>query len=116
MQDAVSIEHQAWIALNMACQTWPALGKALAVYLAEPDCHQIVQQDGFQAMAAGVPGVIDKVAVVQRSQDFQDELTGIRTHQVTLLTLADGDYPRSLRWITDPPVVLYVRGQLVSSH
>jgi DNA processing protein len=116
MQDAVSIEQQAWMALNMACQTWPALGKALAAYLAAPDCHQIVQQDGFQAVAAGVPGAIDKVAAVQRSQDFRDELQGIRAHQVTLLTLADADYPRALRWIADPPVVLYVRGQLASSH
>ena len=116
MQDAVSIEQQAWMALNMACQTWPALGKALAAYLAAPDCHQIVQQDGFQAVAAGVPGALDKVAAVQRSQDFRDELQGIHTHQVTLLTLADADYPRALRWIADPPVVLYVRGRLVSSH
>jgi DNA processing protein len=40
----------------------------------------------------------------------------MRKHQATLLTLADADYPRALRWIADPPVVLYVRGQLLSSH
>lgn len=116
MQDAVSIEQQAWIALNIARQTWPALGKSLAAYLAEPDRHQTVQQDGFQAVAAGVPGAADKVAAVQQSQDFRDELVGIRTHQATLLTLADADYPRALRWIADPPVLLYVRGQLMPSH
>jgi DNA processing protein len=116
MQNAVPIEQQAWMALNMASQTWPALGKALAGYLAEPDRHETVQQDGFQAVVAGVPGVADKVAAVQRSQDFRDELEGIRTHQVSLLTLADADYPRALRWIADPPAVLYVRGRLVSSH
>ncbi len=116
MQDAVSIEQQSWIALNMVRQMWPAVGKALAVYLAEPDRHQIVQQDGFQAVAAGIPGVADKVAVVQRSQDFRDELEGIRTHQAGVLTLADADYPRALRWIADPPAVLYVQGQFASSH
>jgi DNA processing protein len=116
MQGTVSTEQQAWIALNMACQTWPALGRALAAYVAEPDRQQSVQQDGFQALAAGVPGAIDKVAVVQQSQDFHDELEGMRKHQATLLTLADADYPRALRWIADPPVVLYVRGQLLSSH
>ncbi len=116
MTDAVSSEQQAWIALNMARQTWPALGKALAVYLAQPDCHQVVQQDGFQAVAASVPGVTDKVAVVQQSQDFRDELQGIETYQVTVRTLADADYPQALRWIVDPPSVLYMRGQLSPSH
>jgi DNA processing protein len=116
MQDAVSSEQQAWIALNMASLTWPALGKALAAYVSEADCHQRVQQHGFEVLASGVPGVLDKVAAVQQSQSFRDELEGIRTHQVTLLTLADADYPKTLRWIVDPPVVLYVRGQFMSSH
>lgn len=116
MQDAVSTEQQAWMALNMACQTWPALGKALAVYLAEPNHHQNMQQDGFRSVAAGVPGLTDKVAVVQQSQGFRDELEGMRTHQATLLTLADADYPQALRWIADPPVALYIRGQLMPSH
>jgi DNA processing protein len=116
MPGTVSTEQQAWIALNMACQTWPALGRALAAYVAEPDRQQSVQQDGFQALAASVPGAIDKVAVVQQSQDFHDELEGMRKHHATLLTLADADYPRALRWIADPPVVLYVRGRLLSSH
>ncbi len=100
----------------MARQTWPALGKALAAYLAEPDRHQTVQQDGFQAVSAGVPEIADKVAVVQQSQSFRDELEGIRTHRVTLLTLADAAYPLALRWIADPPAALYVRGQLAPSH
>ncbi len=116
MQGIVSTEQQAWVALNMARQTWPALGKALAVYLAEPVRHQALQQDGFHAIAASVPGVADKVAVVQQSRNFQDELQGIRTHRVTLLTLADATYPLALRWIVDPPPVLYVRGQFVASH
>ncbi len=79
MQDAVWAEQQAWIALNMARQTWPALGKALSAYLAAPDRHEVVQRDGFQAVASGVSGVSEKVAVVQQSQDFQVE--GIRTRQ-----------------------------------
>uniref|UniRef100_UPI0015C4BD12 DNA-processing protein DprA n=1 Tax=Candidatus Entotheonella palauensis TaxID=93172 RepID=UPI0015C4BD12 len=116
MQNAVSTDQQAWLALNMACQTWPALGKALAAYLAAPDRHGAVQQKGFQAVAANVPGVNDKIAVVQQSQSFRDELEGIRTHQVTLLTLADAAYPLALRWIADPPAVLYMRGQLTPSH
>jgi DNA processing protein len=116
MQGAVSTEQQAWLALNMACQTWPALGKSLAAYMVSPDCLQSVQQDGLQALAAGVPGVMDKIVVVQQSRDFRDELAGLHRHQATLLTLADADYPRSLRWLADPPVVLYVRGRLLPSH
>lgn len=116
MQEAAGAEQQAWIALNMARQTWPALGKALSAYLAEPGRHRALQQEGFQAAADGVAGLAEKVAVVQRSQDFRDELAGIRTHRVRLLTLADADYPPGLRWIADPPSVLYIRGQLTSVH
>ena len=116
MQNAVSSEQQAWVALNMASQTWPALGKALAVYMAEPQRHQSVQQDGFEMLAAGVPGLRDKVGVVQQSQEFRDELAGLGASGVTLLTLADVDYPPALRWIADPPVALYVRGRVMAAH
>ncbi len=40
------------------------------------------------------------------------ELVRAQAHGVTILTLEDEDYPRSLRTIYDPPLALYIKGTL----
>jgi DNA processing protein len=44
--------------------------------------------------------------------DLDDDLAVLREMGVRLLTLRDEDYPANLRQVYDPPVVLYVRGEL----
>jgi DNA processing protein len=42
----------------------------------------------------------------------EEELELAREHGVSILTLDDEDYPRALRTIYDPPLVLYVKGEI----
>lgn len=112
MHASIHAAQTVWIALNMAQYTWPALGKALARHLATPEFRHRLEQEGIHAVETAIPGTSEKLAIVQQSRAFANELEHIRTAQVTLLTLADADYPPALRWIPEPPPVLYVRGRL----
>lgn len=79
------------------------LGSAKAVYEAE---ESILEQLGFRSQHV-------MKHLVQRQSGFplclwlQCQRLGVR-----LLTIFEDDYPASLRQIADPPLVLYVMGQL----
>jgi DNA processing protein len=101
-----------WVALNLACCTWPALHKALLRYLAEPENREGVMQKGMPVLETALPGLSEKLVVMQRSRAFSEEIERLQRSQVTLLTLVDSLYPPLLRRIASPPPVLYVRGTL----
>ena len=44
-------------------------------------------------------------------QDLDKELELVRKHKIEVVTIADSDYPESLRQIPDPPLVLYFKGK-----
>ncbi len=46
--------------------------------------------------------------------DLKRELTLIEKYQLKIVTIQDADYPALLREIYDPPVALYVRGEIQS--
>jgi DNA processing protein len=102
-----------WIALNMARSTWPTLHTQCVRYLTTPGVLQRLCQDGITALEALLPGVTEKLAAMQKSQAFAHELERLQASRVTIVTLANPHYPQSLRWIPDPPLVLYVRGTLL---
>jgi DNA processing protein len=85
-------------------------------HLADPDNRERVLRDGLQAIEANLPGISEKLAVVQKSREFTEEVERLQTSRVTLLTFVEPLYPSSLRWIFDPPPVLYVRGTLQPCH
>jgi len=62
-----------------------------------------------------VDGVTDSLASrINACKDFpvERELTLIKKHGVEVITLKDKDYPQNLKGIADPPIVLYVKGNL----
>ena len=112
---AVTDQH-GWLALNLARFTWPDLSKDLARHLALADFRQALVQDGLDAVYTALPGSREKLAVLQQSRSFADEWERIQTLQVQLLTFAASDYPPLLRWIAEPPPVLYIRGAIQPAH
>jgi DNA processing protein len=109
-------DQDAWLALNLARFTWPDLSKDLARHLAQADFRQALVQNGLDAVYTALPGSREKLATIQQSRSFADESERLQTLQVALLTFADADYPPLLRWIAEPPPVLYVRGSLQPAH
>jgi DNA processing protein len=99
-----------WIALNMARTLWPALHTQCVRHLTTPGMVQRLCQDGIAAFDALASGTADKLATLQQHSACIRELARLHKTQTTVLTLIDPNYPHHLRWIADPPLVLYIRG------
>lgn len=59
--------------------------------------------------------VIKNLLAFRKKLDLDAELRRIDTLKARLLTLDDAEYPYLLRRITNPPMVLYVRGTLIDT-
>ena len=101
-----------WLALNMACATWPALRTQWAQYVAAPGAVQRLQEEGVPLLEAALPGLTEKLRAVQQGRAFAREMERLQATESSMMTLGDADYPQALRWIPEPPPVLYVWGTL----
>lgn len=54
----------------------------------------------------------DRIAQARDTADVDAEVAAAAAHGVRILCLADDEYPAALRRIPDPPIVLYMRGEL----
>jgi DNA processing protein len=99
-----------WIALNMARTLWPALHTQCVRHLTTPGVVQRLCEEGITAFDSMVPGVMEKLVTIQQNAAFTRELDQLQKTPITVLTLIDSAYPHHLRWISDPPLVLYIRG------
>lgn len=103
---------EAFLALNLLPQVGPVRVRKLLQHLGSPEriltakSSEIVQIDGFGITQA------EAIASWENQIDLADELKKIRDRELTLLTQEDELYPPLLREIHDPPVILYVWGQL----
>jgi DNA processing protein len=102
----------AWLALNMACMTWPALRTQLAQYVAAPGAVHRLREDGVPLLEAALPGLTEKLRVVQQGRAFAHEMERLQAAEIRVTTLGEADYPEALRWIPEPPPVLYIWGTL----
>ncbi len=95
----------------------PGLGPTLIRRCLEAmgTAEQILQATAQQL--AAIPGISANkaakfIASWQDQTAVQNELALIEQYGVELLSIADEHYPQSLKWINDPPPLLYVRGKL----
>jgi DNA processing protein len=102
-----------WIALNMARTTWPTLHTQCVRHFTTAGMWQRLRQDGIAALESLLPGSTEKLAVVQKSQTFVQEVERLQKAHVRVLSIVDPHYPHSLQWIPDPPLVLYIHGSLL---
>lgn len=71
---------------------------------------------GSELLAAGLePAVVEKILEARRQIDPEAEFLKLQNHNVSLLTFTDPNYPKLLREIPNPPIVLYILGQLTAA-
>lgn len=103
---------EAWIALNLIPQVGPVRVRRLLEFFGTPErillakATEIVKVHGFgMAQAEGIAGWESHI-------DLAGELRKISERGLTILTQEDELYPSLLKSIHDPPLVLYVWGEV----
>ncbi len=112
MQQADSVNYRLWVALNLARFTWPDLHRQFTRLLSTPDVLDALYTEGLNALESLLPGLQEKLAAIQKSNVFARELDCLEATQISIITIVDAHYPPSLRWVPDPPLLLYVRGAI----
>ncbi len=110
--EARMTSREAYIALNMVDGVGPIRVRALLDRFNEPQAIL----SATKADLMQVEGVGDEVArsiISWREKvDLDGELTRIEKAAVQIVTRDDPEYPKNLREVYDPPIILYVRGTL----
>lgn len=103
---------EAYLALNLLPKIGPVRVRRLMEIFGSPErilsakAREITAIDGFgYELADAISGWESKI-------DLTRELRRITEENLTVLTQEDALYPKLLKQIHDPPLVLYVRGQL----
>lgn len=107
-------EREAYIALNMMEKVGPVgvramvshLGAARAIFEAGPDAFSGAEGLGREQVAA--------VLKQRETVDWRGEIERAEKAGVRLIAQVDEEYPKNLLEIHDPPLALYVQGNLES--
>ena len=99
------------VRLNLTPNVGPITFARLIAHFGEPE--RIVEASRRELMSVeGVgPKTVDDLLSVDEAQ-LDDELASAEKHNAQIIALQDETYPEALRNIPDPPLVLYVRGEL----
>lgn len=104
--------REALVALNMIEHVGPVRVRQLleifgdAAAILNASRTQLLQVHGIG------PETAEAIAGWEKTVDLASELRRINEYGCHILTQADAAYPELLRQIYDPPIVLYVKGQL----
>jgi DNA processing protein len=105
--------REALIGLNMIDHVGPVRLRQLLDHLGDPAA--ILRTPAAQLRR--IPGIgdetADAIAHWESGIDLAGELRRIRDYGCRILIPEDSDYPALLKQIYDPPIVLYVRGELM---
>ncbi len=103
---------EAFIALNMIDHVGPVRVRQLLETLGSaPEILRASRQRLLQIHGIG-PETAEAIANWEKSVDLKAELKRIAEFGCEVVTQADETYPELLRQIYDPPIVLYVKGEL----
>src|SRR6266436_4392790 len=105
--------REALVALNMVDHVGPIRARQLLEHFGDATAilraskQQLLQVRNIGAETA------EAIAGWEKNIDLGSELKRISDFGCRILTQADEDYPELLRQIYDPPIVLYVKGELL---
>ncbi len=101
-----------WLRLSLVAGVGPRILQALLARFASPTAIL----DAGPSELREVPGVGTKISraitAAREEIDIHAELALCRQHEIQILTPRHATYPRLLKEIADPPVTLFVQGQL----
>jgi DNA processing protein len=100
-----------WLALSLTPGLGPKRGRSLVEYLG--GVENVFKASLTELEAAGIRAASAQSLATGRSAELaQDELGRATAAGVSVVCLDDSSYPAQLKQIYDPPLVLYVRGNV----
>ena len=101
-----------WLILNAVGCAYKLALKKLIDFYGQPD--NILRSSDQELLRSGLvdAGFIKALGLAKKSFDLEKEHDLMEKHGVRVLTLADDNYPLSLRYLPDAPIVLYVQGEV----
>ena len=100
-----------WVWLSSVSAANPRARFALAEHYGDAEKAFLAPAGEYKS----IPGLSANEAALFERRDLKEAeciLETCRRENISILTLADAAYPRRLRNIYDPPVVLYIKGRL----
>src|SRR6266704_3963597 len=108
---AVSACEREWLALSLTPQLGPTRCKRLLSRFGTVE--NVFRASLTELEAAGLPSVsAQSIALGQSWKLAEEELAKATAASATVLTPSSPHYPNQLKHIYDPPMVLYVRGNV----
>src|SRR5437660_10509380 len=106
--------HQVlWVALTLTPGLGPTRGKRLVEFL--ENVAAVFHASLTELEATGLPAHAAQAIATGRSLELaHDEIAKAAAAGISVITLDDSEYPARLRQIYDPPLVLYVRGNVAA--
>ena len=104
--------REAYIALNMIDGVGPIRVRALLERFGTPEAILSAPRQELMQVEGVGEEVARNVTQWRENIDFDAELARIERSGVRVVTRDDAAYPKNLREIYDPPLVLYVKGAL----
>ena len=105
--------HEALVALNLIEHVGPIRLRQLLEHFGEaPEVLRASKQQLLQVRNIGEE-TAEAIASWEKTIDLNGELKRIGEFGCRIVAQADAEYPELLRQIYDPPILLYVKGQLL---
>lgn len=99
------------ILLNMAGIGYIKL-KSMLEYFGSTEEAFKVKEDYLQEMKDIGPTLAQKIYRVKTGDNLKKEKRLIKKHKLNIISIFDKSYPENLRRIYNPPIVLYIKGQI----
>jgi DNA processing protein len=104
--------REAYVALNMIDGVGPIRLRALRDHFGTPEAILAAPKQELMRVAGVGEDVARNIAGWRQQIDLDAELERIEKGSARVVTCDDSEYPKNLREIYDPPLVLYVKGTL----
>ena len=104
--------REAYITLNMVPNVGPVRVRALLEAFGEPQAILAARRDELMRVENIGAEFAQSIVNWRQHADLDAELARIEKTGVRVVTREDAEYPKRLREIYDPPLVLYVRGAI----
>ena len=106
---------EAFVALNMIPEVGPVRGRQLLAALGGSISVLAASRQVLEQVPGIGPETAKSIATWETQVDLAGELKRIREFGCEIVTPENENYPKHLREIYDPPIVLYVKGTLLES-